>query len=420
MGNTALDGRLLGAPDELSRRARLRRALTRATRPPWQAWRDARRAFLHEWDASRSLADVPDSAASALKRHAEALAPTLLPIRVLDSYVEPLIAASVVAGAAVGLLVPRAWLDDPETGAGWVRVCAIALPLFLVAAGLTLAQFTERLKRLLSDGAHLAVVAFFAAAWTAAVLVLDRSRGLGGTATYALSAAALAAATLSAALLLLIGVYLTLGYVLRRIAIARHADSFFVHSLLEALTNLFFLDGRVDGRLAFDPRREAVRSLEAAAVAGEHYLPRFLDPRDEATAAWLRERAAQWASAIRAHKRWILTERTPDERALDRLRETLCAAATGEWSQLERRPAFLASRGSRLRVLAATILRGATPLAAAVVVRALGVPGLDGSIGDYVLIASGAWLALSFLAQYDPLFSAKIGAAADISKTLRG
>ena len=419
MGNTALDGRLLGAPDELSRRARLRRALARATRPPWEVWRDARRACVREWEANRSLADVPDAVAPALKRHAEALAPTRLPIRVLDEYVEALIVASVLAGAAVGLLVPRTWLDDPA-GGEWVQVVAIWLPLFLVAAALTLVQFTERLKRVLSDRAHLLLVAFFAAAWTAAVLVLDDRRGLGATTTYAVSAAALSAATLSAALVLLIALYLTLGYVLRRVAIARHADSVLAQSLLDALTNLFFLDGRVQERLAFVPRREAVRSLEAAAVAAEHYLPRFLDPHDEATATWLRERAAQWASALRAHKRWILTERTRDERAVERLRETLRAAATGEWNELERQPAFQASRGSRLRLLVGTTLRGATPLAAAVVLRALGVPGLDGSIGEYVLIASGAWLALSFLAQYDPLFSAKIGAAADISKTLRG
>jgi hypothetical protein len=54
------------------------------------------------------------------------------------------------------------------------------------------------------------------------------------------------------------------------------------------------------------------------------------------------------------------------------------------------------------------------------VLRVVGVPGFDGNVGDYLLAAGGAWLALSFLAQYDPLFSAKIGAAADISKTLRG
>jgi hypothetical protein len=87
---------------------------------------------------------------------------------------------------------------------------------------------------------------------------------------------------------------------------------------------------------------------------------------------------------------------------------------------VERRPAQQVSRGSRLRLLGATTLRGAMPLVTAVVLRLLGVPGFDGSVGDYLLAAGGAWLALSFLAQYDPLFSAKIGAAADISKTLRG
>jgi len=63
-----------------------------------------------------------------------------------------------------------------------------------------------------------------------------------------------------------------------------------------------------------------------------------------------------------------------------------------------------------------TVLRATGPI----VLRVVGVRGFDGNVGDYLLAAGGAWLALSFLAQYDPLFSAKIGAAADISKTLRG
>jgi hypothetical protein len=420
VGNTALDGRLLGAADEPSRRARLRRALGRAAQPPWKVWREARSASIHEWETNRSLADLPDATAGPLKRHAEALMPTVLPIRVLDGYVQPLIAASVVAGIAVGLVVPQAWLDDPARAGGWLRVAAIWLPLFVVAGGMTLLQFTAPLKRVLSDRAHLLIVATLACVWTAIVIGFDHWHGLGDEVRYGVSAAALSAATLSAGLVLLIAVYVLLAYVLRRIAIARHADSVFVRSLLDAVTNLFFLDGREHEGLGFDPRREAVTSLEAAAVAAEHYLPRFLDPRDEATGKWLQERAAQWASALRANKRWILTERTRDEHAVDRLRETLRAAATGNWNELERRPAFQASRGSRLRVLAATALRAATPLAATIVVRAFGVPGFDGPIGDYVLIGSGVWLALSFLAQYDPLFSAKIGAAADISKTLRG
>ena len=380
-------------------------------------WSEARKDVRREWETNCSLADLPDGAARALKRHADALASTLLPIRVFDAYLQPLIAAAVVAAAAVGLALPAAWRDEPA-GGGWARVAAIWVPLFLVGVGLTLAQFTEPLRRALSDRAHVVFVTGLACLWAGIVVALRE--WASETAGYAFTAAAVSAATLSAALLLLMVVYLTLSYVLRRVAISRHADSVFVHSLLEALTNLFFLDGRDHDRLAFDPRREAVRSLEAAAVAAEHYLPRFLDPRDEATAGWLRERSAQWASALRAHKRWILTERARDEQAVGRLRETLRAAATGQWNELERRPAFEVSRGSRLRLLGATALRGATPLAAVIVLRALGVPGLDGSAGDYVLIASGAWFALSFLAQYDPLFSTKIGAAADISKTLRG
>jgi hypothetical protein len=116
----------------------------------------------------------------------------------------------------------------------------------------------------------------------------------------------------------------------------------------------------------------------------------------------------------------MITERARDESAVERLRGTLRAAANGDWNGVERRPAHEASRSSRLRLLLATTLRGAAPLVAVALLRLFGVPGFDGKVGDYLLAASGAWLALSFLAQYDPLFSAKIGAAADISKTLRG
>jgi hypothetical protein len=423
VGNTALDGRLLGAPDEVTRRARLQRALARASRSPRKVWRDARIEYLREWERNRSLAEVPDAAAGALKRHAEALAPTVLPIRLLDEYVLPLKALNVIVAIVVGLLVPQAWLVGPSGTGEWLRVVLIWLPLAAVAGALTLSPFGRRADRLLGDSGKAMLVVALGCGWTAIVLMLDRwgaPFGLGNIATYALSAAALTAAALSGGLLLLVAVYVTLVYVLRRLAITKHADSAFVHTLLEALTNLFFLDGRNLDRLGFDPRREAVRSLEAAAVAAEVYLPRFLAPGDETTAAWLRERSAQWASALRAHKRWILTCRAKDEGAVDRLRGSIRAAACGDWKDLETRPAVGVSRGSRVRLLVATGLRGGIPLVIAIVLRQAGVPGFEGAIGDYAVIGSAVWLALSFLAQYDPLFGAKIGAAADISRTLRG
>jgi hypothetical protein len=423
VGNTALDGRLLGAPDEISRRARLQRAFARVTRSPRKVWRDARSAYLREWETNRSLAEIPDAVAGALKRHAEALAPTVLPIRLLDEYVLAVKTLNVAVGIGAGLLLPQIWLDDPSGSSEWLRVVLLWLPLAAAAGALTLSPFSRRAERLLGDAGKAMLVAGLGAVWTAVVLMLDQwgaPFGLGNVATYALSAAALTAAALSAGLLLLILFYVTLVYVLRRVAISQHADSAFVHTLLEALTNLFFLDGRSLERPGFDPRREAVRSLEAAAVAAEVYLPRFLAPGDDATGTWLRERAGQWASALRAHKRWILTARARDEHAVDRLRATLRAAACGDWEDMERRPAVAVSRGSRLRMLGATTLRGATPLAAALVLREAAAPGFDGAIGDYAVIGSAVWLALSFLAQYDPLFGAKIGAAADISRTLRG
>ncbi len=423
MGNTALDGRLLGAPDELTRRARLQRALARASRPPWKVWREARIAYLREWEQNRSLAEIPDAVAGALKRHAEALAPTVLPIRLLDEYVFAVKVLNIVVAIGVGLLVPQTWLNGPSGSGDWLGVVLLWLPLAAVAGALTLFPFDRRAERLLGDAGKAMLVAGLGCAWTAIILMLHQwgaPFGLGDVAEYALSAAALTAAALSAGLLLLIAVYVTLVYVLRRLAISQHADSAFVHTLLEALTSLFFLDGRNLDRLAFDPRREAVRSLEAAAVAAEVYLPRFLEPGDETTATWLRERTAQWASALRAHKRWILTDRAKDEKAVDRLRDSLRAAACGNWKDMETRPAVGVSRGSRVRLLVATTLRGATPFVAAIVLREAGAPGFEGAIGDYAVIGGGVWLALSFLAQYDPLFGAKIGAAADISRTLRG
>jgi hypothetical protein len=418
-----LDGRLLGPPDEVTRRARLQRAFARATRSPRKVWGDARIEYLREWERNRSLAEIPDAVSGALKRHAEALAPTVLPLRLLDEYVLLVKALNVTVAIAVGLLVPQAWLEGPSGGGEWLQVVLVWLPLAAVAGALTLSPFGRPAERLLGDSGKAMLVAGLGCAWTAIVLMLDRwgaPFGLGDVTAYALSAAALTAAALSAGLLMLILFYVALVYVLRRLAISKHADSAFVHTLLEALTNLFFLDGRSLDQLRFDPRREAVRSLEAAAVAAEVYLPRFLEPGDETTAVWLRERTAQWASALRAHKRWILTGRAKDEHAVGRLRASLKAAACGDWKDMESRPAVGVSRGSRVRVLLATALRGGLPLVAAIVLRQAGAPGFDGAIGDYAVIGSGVWVALSFLAQYDPLFGAKIGAAADISRTLRG
>jgi hypothetical protein len=423
VGNTALDSRLLGAPDEPSRSARLRHAIAHAATSPREVWRFARKAYVHEWESKRSLTDVSDSAAPAIKRHAEALAPTALPIRLLDHYVEPLFVASAVAGIVVGLLVPQAWLDDPVGGGEWMQVLAVWLPLAVIGGALNLAPFSKRVQRVNTETGHLVLNLALGCLWVAVVLGVDRwgaPFGFGDATAYSVSAGALSAGVMNVGLIMLIAAYVALEYTLRRIAIKRHADSVFVQSLLEALTDVFFLDGRDYGQRGLDPRRDAMRYLETAAVSAERFLPRMLAPGDEATAKWLGERGAEWASAVRSHKRWVLTQRTKDERGVDRLRKTLEAAARGEWNDLERRPAFQASRRSMLRTLVATILRGASPLAAVIVLRALDVPGLDGEIGNYVLIGSGAWLVLSLLAQYDPLFGAKIGAAADISKTLRG
>jgi len=386
-------------------------------------WREVRTAYFREWEVNRSLADLPESAAPVLKRHATVLAPTALPIRLLDEYVASWLVLSALAGIAVGLTAPQAWLDRPSGGSEWVQTLAVWLPLAALAGAITLAPLTERAHRVLGQRGKFLLAAGTGGIWVTILISLEHwgaPFGLGGVTAYAASAAALAAATMTAGFLALIVVYVTLVYSLRRIAIARYADSVLVQSLLEVMTNLFFLDGREHEGIAFDPRREAVHSLEIAAVTAERYLPRLLNPRDEATATWLRERTAEWASALRAHKRWILTERARDEKAVERLRETLRAVADGDWNRVERRPAYQASRGSRVRVLAATSLRGAAPLVAAILLRVFDVPGFEGKIGDYALVAGGAWLALSFLAQYDPLFSAKIGAAADISKTLRG
>jgi hypothetical protein len=423
VGNAALETQMAGASEEPSRRQRLGRWLARAARPPWKVWREVRTAYFREWEVNRSLADLPESTAPSLKRHATALAPTALPIRLLDEYVVSWIVLAALAGVAVGLIAPQAWLDRPSGGSEWVQTLAVWLPLATLAGAITLAPLTAWAHRILGQRGKFLFAVGTGCIWLTVLISLDRwgaPFGLGGVTTYAASAAALAAATITAGFLALIVVYVALVYSLRRVAIARYADSVLAQSLLEAMTNLFFLDGREHEGIAFDPRREAVHGLETAAVTAERYLPRLLNPRDEATATWLRERTAEWASALRAHKRWILTERARDEKAVERLRETLRAVADGDWNQVERRPAYQASRGSRARVLVATGLRGAAPLVAAVLLRVFGVPGFDGQIGDYVLVASGAWLALSFLAQYDPLFSAKIGAAADISKTLRG
>jgi hypothetical protein len=423
VGNAALEHGILGAPEEQSRRARLTRWFRRAARPPSKVRRETRTAYFHEWETSCSLADLPDGTARAVKRHAEALAPTALPVRLLDQYVGATLVVATVAGIVVGLAATNAWLAGPDGTGEWMQAVLLWLPLAAIACASSLAPFADRVDRFLGQRSKFAFAAGIGCIWAFAIVALDRwgaPFGLGGIVRYAVSAAVLTAATLTATVLLLIVVYVTLAYVLRRVAIRRHADSVFIQALVDVLTNFFFLDGRDHEGLGFDPRREAVRSLETAALTADRYLPPFFDPRDETTATWLRERSAQWASALRAHKRWVITERARNEDAIERLRDTLRAAAHGEWNTVERRPAQQASRSSRLRLLVATTLRGATPLVAVVLLRVFGVPGFDGNVGDYLLAASGAWFALSFLAQYDPLFSAKIGAAADISKTLRG
>jgi hypothetical protein len=68
VGNTALDSPLLGAADRPSRSARLRHAIAQGTSPR-RVWRLARDAYVRDWESKRSLTDIADNAAPAIKRH---------------------------------------------------------------------------------------------------------------------------------------------------------------------------------------------------------------------------------------------------------------------------------------------------------------------------------------------------------------
>jgi hypothetical protein len=393
-------------------------------------WRKARERESEYWDTKASLAGLrpgyPEPPTpEAIRAQATLLAPTAVVQEILwwiGEYI--FFPALVLASVIGGLASPSAWLDAPSGVGGWAGMLALWLPLFVLGAAIARATISDSVDEAAGPLGRFALLVAVAGIATLIVVVLDRTGapfGLRGIWTYAASAAALSVAIALVGFVFLFAFFAAGEYALRRIAVARHPDSVLVQALLDAVSDLHMAYGSGQGaRVVSDRRLSAVRSLENAAVTAERYLPRRVNPKDQATAIWLRGLGGEVASALRAHKRWIITQSVRDEAAVDRLRATLMAAAAGNWRDLERRTVYEIPRSSRLLVLLATTLRGGIPLAVVVALRAFDVRGFEGAYGDYALIVAAVWLVVSFLAQYDPLFSTKIGAVTDLSKTLRG
>jgi hypothetical protein len=83
-------------------------------------------------------------------------------------------------------------------------------------------------------------------------------------------------------------------------------------------------------------RNKVLRSLELAARCLEHNLPTRLQGQDPETDAWLREKAAGQAAAMRGLKRWVLVPK-PDTREhfIERISQDLVRTTVGDWDGLE-------------------------------------------------------------------------------------
>ncbi|HEX2078045.1 MAG TPA: hypothetical protein VHG08_10055 [Longimicrobium sp.] len=114
---------------------------------------------------------------------------------------------------------------------------------------------------------------------------------------------------------------------------ARHPDAVVADELLRILETVEKSPaewGQLRGR------NRVLHSLELAARCLERNLPSRLQGQDPETDAWLREKAAGQAAALRGLKRWVLVPK-PDTREhfIERISQDLVRTTVGDWDGLE-------------------------------------------------------------------------------------
>lgn len=378
-----------------------------------------RRAYLEEIESRARLAagEQPgEERLATLREHATAVAPTEVPLRLILAYLGPVLVAGTVAGIAAGIALPLLWLPGPGAVPDWLGALFVWVVLFSGVILVARVAFSI----VLALGGRAVFLLALGGLGIAACVEVDRSGlpfGLGPAEAYAATAAAATAAAVALAWLAVSVVSLGLYSLFARSSLTGHPESLLVVSLVNALAAVRAIEAGGAKAQLHDRRWRALQELERAALAAERATAKRLAPGDPATAAWLRERADGVAAALRFHKRSLLEGGPGDGTLAERLEETLEHALAERWGDLERRrPTPIAAR-SRARGFVSTAIRASIPLGALLVLRGFGIAD-EGALADYLLVATGAWLVLTFLAQYDPLFSAKMGSVGDLTKTL--
>lgn len=181
-----------------------------------------------------------------------------------------------------------------------------------------------------------------------------------------------------------------------RLATRRHPDAVVVDQLIETLA----LAERYPWAKRFDLRQRLLDHIETIARSMEYDLPRKLEPRDPATAAWLVRSYEEKAVALRSLKRWVCLPRDDTPAHLcPRIATALISGASDDWDALERLPVESLrqrwwTRVARwLRTLAIALL----PLGVWALLQQSGW-ALEGTSPQYIKLVVSAWALLTILA----------------------
>jgi hypothetical protein len=156
-------------------------------------------------------------------------------------------------------------------------------------------------------------------------------------------------------------------------------------------------------------RRATMATIEGVAVRVEHDLRRQLASSDSATDQWVRETTRRIASAFRLQKRALVTPKTSTmARLITDNAQNLVYFASGNWSALPQADAQTAPK-SRAYSILRTAVAALVPLALVATGIAIGF-WPHGIVRDASVAAAVAWVVVTILASFDPLFHEKLAA----------
>jgi hypothetical protein len=188
-------------------------------------------------------------------------------------------------------------------------------------------------------------------------------------------------------------------------------------ALIYCMVRMLYLTEKYPGRWSHErTRNELLFLLEHSARCFEIGFPATIRTHDAVSSIWLQTECQQMAAGMRDLKKLVLNPgQETRTKFLERVADTLLAAATGEWDAIERGSSAGASDTLvwRLRAIhvARTLVVGLAPILTFVSLQhtvLLPDPNTHELLYTYMQVGTVAWALLVLLRQLDPLYRERL------------